>query len=116
MELKSLFLRPLPQGVIERLHRMRLQATALRYSNDLIRLGQLFKTDKWGEHWYLRHYETHFRSIRGKRLNLLEIGVGGYGDTTKGGDSLRMWKIVVGRGVIMMFTYTSYILTVNQVP
>jgi len=92
MELKSLFLRPLPQGVIERLHRMRLQATALRYSNDLIRLGQLFKTDKWGEHWYLRHYETHFRSIRGKRLNLLEIGVGGYGDTTKGGDSLRMWK------------------------
>jgi hypothetical protein len=55
-------------------------------------LGELFKTDKWGEHRYLRHYQTHFQALRAKRLNVLEIGIGGYGDASKGGNSLRMWK------------------------
>jgi hypothetical protein len=60
--------------------------------NDLNRLARLYGTDKWGEHWYTRHYERYFRAIRNKRLNLLEIGVGGYDSPTRGGRSLRMWK------------------------
>jgi len=64
----------------------------LRYSSDLIRLGQFFQTDKWGIHWYLQHYQTHFAPLRSKRLNLLEIGVGGYDDPAQGGNSLRTWK------------------------
>jgi hypothetical protein len=58
----------------------------------LVRLGEFFKTDKWGEHSYLRHYQTHFHDLRSKRINVLEIGVGGYGNTVIGGNSLRMWK------------------------
>lgn len=55
-------------------------------------MGEFFGTDKWGSHWYLQHYQTHFRALRSKRLNVLEIGVGGYSDPDLGGASLRMWK------------------------
>lgn len=59
---------------------------------DLIRVGQLFGTDKWGAHWYLQHYHTHFHPLRLKQLNILEIGVGGYDNPDLGGESLRTWK------------------------
>jgi hypothetical protein len=59
---------------------------------DLRVLATLTGTDKWGEHWYARHYQTHFAPLRDKPLNILEIGVGGYDDPNKGGSSLRMWK------------------------
>jgi hypothetical protein len=55
-------------------------------------LAIFYGTDKWGVHWYAKHYETHFRPIRKKRLNLLEIGIGGGEDAELGGGSLRMWK------------------------
>lgn len=62
------------------------------YRNDLNRLALLFRTDKWGAHWYTQHYQRYFESLKGKRLNLLEIGVGGYENSSEGGESLRMWK------------------------
>jgi demethylmacrocin O-methyltransferase len=62
------------------------------YRNDLNRLALLFGTDKWGIHWYTQHYQRYFQSLKRKRLNLLEIGVGGYQDSSEGGRSLRMWK------------------------
>ncbi len=59
---------------------------------DLVSLATEHRTDKWGRHWYARHYQTHFAPRRLEPLTLLEIGVGGYEDPAKGGESLRMWK------------------------
>jgi hypothetical protein len=55
-------------------------------------LAMLHGTDKWGLHWYARHYQHHFSPLRRKRFNLLEIGVGGHHAPDRGGASLRMWK------------------------
>jgi demethylmacrocin O-methyltransferase len=60
--------------------------------SDLSRLALYFETDKWGDHWYTQHYQRYFRPLRKKQLNLLEIGVGGYENAERGGESLRMWK------------------------
>lgn len=65
----------------------------LFYRNDLRGLAKLFGTDKEGEHFYTQHYQHHFHSIRKKRLNILEIGIGGYENPRGGGESLRMWKV-----------------------
>ena len=62
------------------------------YRNDLTRLCIFFGTDKWGSHWYTQHYQRYFQPIKRKRLNVLEIGVGGYENSDIGGNSLRMWK------------------------
>ena len=59
---------------------------------NLNKLALIWNTDKWGAHWYTQHYHTHFKKIRHKKLNILEIGVGGYDDPTQGGNSLRTWK------------------------
>jgi hypothetical protein len=59
---------------------------------DLVALAIRHGSDKWGRHWYARHYETHFAPRRLEPLTLLEIGVGGYDDVSTGGESLRMWK------------------------
>ena len=58
----------------------------------LMDLAREFKTDKWGQHRYAQHYQRHLEHLRDEPINLLEIGVGGYTDPTKGGESLRMWK------------------------
>ena len=54
-------------------------------------LALKYGTDKRG-HGYLRLYDQLFRPIRNKKLRILEIGVGGFDSTDKGGSSLRMWK------------------------
>jgi radical SAM superfamily enzyme YgiQ (UPF0313 family)/MoaA/NifB/PqqE/SkfB family radical SAM enzyme/Tfp pilus assembly protein PilF len=61
-------------------------------SDDLAALARAFKTDKEGEHFYAQHYQRAFQSRRLERLNILEIGIGGYDNPTEGGASLRMWK------------------------
>lgn len=60
--------------------------------HNLNKLGYIYGTDKIGEHFYTPHYKTHFRKFKYKKINLLEIGVGGYENPLKGGQSLRMWK------------------------
>ena len=80
--------------------RQQLKSFASRYRwmhrffrSDLVSLAILHQTDKWGGyHDYVLHYQRHFQPIRHRRLNLLEIGVGGYDDPKQGGQSLRMWK------------------------
>ncbi len=62
------------------------------YGNNLDKLGKIYGTDKIGKHFYTQHYKTHFKKFRYKRINLLEIGVGGYENPLYGGKSLRMWK------------------------
>lgn len=59
---------------------------------DLNKLGRIYRTDKVGSHFYTPHYSNHFRPYRRKKINLLEIGVGGYEHPFGGGASLRMWK------------------------
>lgn len=62
------------------------------YMFNLSKIALLHRTDKFGGHFYTPHYQKHFRPFKFKRINLLEIGVGGYDLLTKGGNSLRMWK------------------------
>lgn len=68
---------------------------------DLGELSIRYGSDKWGGvHWYTRHYDRHFRTLRDEPVRLLEIGVGGYDDPTAGGASLRVWQRYFRRGLI----------------
>jgi hypothetical protein len=60
----------------------------------------IYNCDKWGDHWYAEHYMRHFRHLRKKKITLLEIGIGGYDDPCRGGNSLRMWKQFFSRAQI----------------
>ena len=71
--------------------KLRLKAKTV-HRNDLSQLAICYQTDKWQGHWYTQHYQRYFKLMQKKRLNLLEIGVGGYENARKGGESLRMWK------------------------
>ncbi|MFH1671589.1 MAG: class I SAM-dependent methyltransferase [Candidatus Portnoybacteria bacterium] len=62
------------------------------FSKNLRKLAKLSGTDKLTGHSYIQHYDNHFRDLRNKKLNILEIGVGGYNTPNQGGRSLRMWK------------------------
>ena len=46
-------------------------------------------SDKVG---YCEVYEAYLSRLRHQRINLLEIGVGGYENPEAGGASVRMWK------------------------
>lgn len=70
------------------------------YRGDLAGLALRFGSDKWGGHWYTSHYERHLGGFRNHRVNLLEIGIGGYHEPDAGGASLRMWKHYFHRGSV----------------
>lgn len=59
---------------------------------NLDKLGRIYLTDKTGSHNYTPIYRFHLRKMKFKRINLLEIGVGGYESPNHGANSLRMWK------------------------
>jgi hypothetical protein len=63
-----------------------------RSEMSLTELAQEFGSDKWGVHRYTPHYERHFAPLRGQKLMVLELGIGGYAREQQGGASLRMWK------------------------
>lgn len=65
---------------------------SLFYFWSLSRLARIHKTDKFGSHFYTPHYHRHFKKFRFKKINIFEIGVGGYEEPFLGGNSLRMWK------------------------
>lgn len=67
---------------------------------ELISLADKYGTDKWGSHYYAQHYDRHFSKFRNEKIKILEIGVGGYSDPDKGGESLRMWKEYFKEGLI----------------
>ncbi len=60
--------------------------------DDLSRLAAKYGTDKFGHHCYTPVYHRLLRHYRDRKLKVLEIGVGGYGDQTRGGQSLAMWR------------------------
>ena len=61
-------------------------------SNNLTLLAKIYESDKWGNHFYTPHYQSHFKKYRYKKIKLFEIGVGGYDSPIAGGSSLKMWK------------------------
>ena len=61
-------------------------------SDSLEAIATKHGTDKWNSHWYAKHYAYHLQYLRDRKFNLLEVGVGGYHDPHKGGESLRAWK------------------------
>jgi hypothetical protein len=92
MSLRSWLRAKLPSSKYRHLARIAKAIRVWRYRNDLNRLAVVFRTDKWGHHWYTQHYQRYFAPLKDKRLNVLEIGVGGYENSEVGGESLRMWK------------------------
>jgi hypothetical protein len=62
------------------------------FGSNLKGLALCYGTDKWTVHSYVDIYDRLFRPLRKKKLNVLEIGVGGYDDPLGGGGSLRMWR------------------------
>lgn len=63
---------------------------SLFYSSNLHRLQNQYEAGK--PDWYLDIYSKHFKELRNKKLNILEIGIGGYTGPKAGGGSLRMWQ------------------------
>lgn len=72
--------------------KLQLNVMTFLYRKDLRKLATLYGSDKWNHHTYAEHYNKHFTPLRLKKLNILEIGVGGYVSGKSGGQSLRMWK------------------------
>jgi hypothetical protein len=84
-----------------RFRKLKHIASRLLFGSDLRSLSAFYGSDKWGGiHRYAQHYETHFASLRRKKIVLLEIGVGGYEAPESGGASLRMWRTYFPNGQI----------------
>lgn len=60
-------------------------------------------TDKWGMHFYTPHYHRILGHLKDEKINILEIGVGGYDNPNCGGLSLLMWKDYFANGQITGF-------------
>src|SRR6516162_9874530 len=82
-------------------------AQKLLFGSNLDILAIANCTDKNTVHRYTQHYARHLAPYRKKRVNLLEIGIGGYDDVLNsfdnpalGGDSLRMWRTYFPKGRI----------------
>lgn len=72
--------------------RIYLGILSIPFGYSLKMLARIYKSDKWGNHYYTKHYQANFRKLKFKRIKLFEIGVGGYHYPDRGGNSLRMWK------------------------
>lgn len=58
----------------------------------LTKLAITYGTDKFGYHDYTPNYYRLFKHLKNKPIKLLEIGVGGYQDVDRGGESLEVWR------------------------
>lgn len=101
MNIKNWCRKHLPRSIYGRLVLILKAVLGWWYRNDLNRLAGLFRTDKWGSHWYTQHYQRYFALLKNKPLNVLEIGVGGYECSDRGGYSLKMWKAYFRRSRIV---------------
>ena len=64
-----------------------------------------YKTDKHGIHFYTKIYEKYMLPKIDQEIGLLEIGVGGYDEPQKGGESLKMWADFFSKGKIFSLDY-----------
>jgi tetratricopeptide (TPR) repeat protein len=67
----------------------------------LTKLAISYGTDKFGYHDYTPNYYTLFKHLKNKPIRLLEIGVGGYQDADRGGESLEVWRDFFPKGQIV---------------
>jgi hypothetical protein len=63
------------------------------------------KTDKHGVHFYTKIYQKYMLPKVDEEIKLLEIGVGGYDDPHKGGESLKMWLEFFSKGKIFALDF-----------
>lgn len=92
MNLKLLLKEKLTYLQLRKLRNLYYYLTFISHRNNLTKLASIFGSDKGAHHKYTRVYMTHFRKYRFRKINLLEIGAGGYSNPELGGGSLRMWK------------------------
>ncbi len=90
----------LPWNIYWIIKRLREECLVWWSGDNLTQLARIYKTDKWGFHFYTPHYQQWFAPLRNKPIRLLEIGVGGYDKPLLGGNSLRMWKSYFQKGTI----------------
>lgn len=94
--------RPSPDRVYRGLYANGVVMSGLsQHTPDLSQLARRYMTHKGGGvHWFTGLYERHLRELRDQPVRILEVGVGGYGHPTYGGESLRMWKRWFHRGLV----------------
>lgn len=81
-----------------RINRLK-RATGVLLARNLDVLSILWWTDKGPiVHGYTRYYARHLNRLRVRAV--LEIGIGGYGDTARGGNSLLMWRSYLPKATI----------------
>ena len=97
---KNYLVNLLSPATLQKLRKLGSPIVSRLFAHNLPALAIIAGTDKWGAHWYAQHYQNHFAPLRRQRLNILEIGVGGFADPTAGGASLRMWKSFFPRALI----------------
>ncbi|MCR6488782.1 class I SAM-dependent methyltransferase [Amycolatopsis sp. OK19-0408] len=79
-------------------------------------LAVRFGSDKWGSaHWYTPHYARHFGPWRDEPVRLLEIGIGGFGDSGYEGGSLHMWQHYFPRGLVFGVDITEKKVTGSRI-
>lgn len=61
-------------------------------ADPLTHLAVCYGTDKFGYHDYTPNYYKVLKHLRGAPIKMMEIGVGGYGDSDRGGQSLEVWR------------------------
>lgn len=95
--LKSLAKKYLPATIVKVLRGYSFKMRYARQSlfaklqpGNLARLAVIFQAVKPPH--YMGLYSEHFARLRKRKLNILEIGIGGRGSSEAGGGSLRMWK------------------------
>ena len=90
--IKEILKKKLSDKQKRKLRRLITDIKAMGFYNNLNKLAEIYGTDKWGSHYYTPHYKLHLGRFKFRRVNLLEIGVGGFENSYTGGASLRMWK------------------------
>ncbi len=83
----------LSDSQIRRARAAEVAAYRLFVGGNMPRLAALLRCEKlYGIQHYGPHYVRHFAPLRKKKLNILEIGIGGYENPRFGGSSLRTWR------------------------
>ena len=72
----------------------------------LIKLVDNRYTDKNNTHSYLPLYEKLLKNKKNTAKNILEIGIGDFGE--KNGGSIKLWKDYFKKCNYLWFRYTSY--------
>jgi hypothetical protein len=98
--IKKIYHKIIPEDKRKRFYLWRKHIKSKLSAQNLEKLAILYQTDKLSDHNYIQHYDQFFRNFRNNKLNILEIGVGGYDDPNLGGNSLRMWKYYFPKSMI----------------